>query len=149
MDPDDPTIGVRYLLNVYPRRFLPPLSAALGSFVTMISRSPPSPQLLNALAQRIPPPTFAVSRASITPASPSWRQSRGLATVQDETPQPPKRTKFGGLKDQDRIFQNLYGHHGADLKNARKYGDWYKTKEIILKGHDWVRVYWIASFLFG
>lgn len=21
-----------------------------------------------------------------------------------------------------------------------KYGDWYKTKEILLKGHDWVRL---------
>lgn len=70
--------------------------------------------------------------------STSRQQHRGLATVQDGTPEPPKRTKFGGLKDQDRIFQNLYGHHGADLKSAMKYGDWYKTKEIILKGHDWV-----------
>jgi NADH dehydrogenase (ubiquinone) flavoprotein 1 len=50
---------------------------------------------------------------------------------------PPKRV-YGGLKDQDRIFQNLYGHHGADLKSAMKYGDWHKTKEILLKGHDWV-----------
>lgn len=56
--------------------------------------------------------------------------------MQDAT---PKRT-YGGLKDQDRIFQNLYSHHGADLKSAMKYGDWYKTKEIILKGHDWVRL---------
>lgn len=53
---------------------------------------------------------------------------------------PPKRTHFGGLKDQDRIFQNLYSHHSPDLKDAKKYGDWYKTKEIILKGHDWVRL---------
>jgi NADH dehydrogenase (ubiquinone) flavoprotein 1 len=65
----------------------------------------------------------------------STQQSRGLATVQDAPT--PKRT-YGGLKDQDRIFQNLYGHHGADLKSAKKYGDWYKTKEILLKGHDWV-----------
>lgn len=55
--------------------------------------------------------------------------------MQDEKPKP---RKYGGLKDQDRIFQNLYGHHGADLKSAMKYGDWYKTKEIVLKGHDWV-----------
>jgi NADH dehydrogenase (ubiquinone) flavoprotein 1 len=66
---------------------------------------------------------------------PSTQQSRGLATVQD--PPAPKRT-YGGLKDQDRIFQNLYSHHGADLKSAKKYGDWYKTKEILLKGHEWV-----------
>ncbi len=72
------------------------------------------------------------------PLSSLQRQRRNLATVQDAPP-PPKRTHFGGLKDQDRIFQNLYGHHGADLKSAMKYGDWYKTKEIVLKGHEWVR----------
>jgi hypothetical protein len=51
------------------------------------------------------------------------------------------------LKDQDRIFQNLYGHHSADLKSAKKYGDWYKTKEILLKGHDWVCVEGLISCL--
>jgi len=61
-----------------------------------------------------------------------------MATVQDGT---PKRV-HGGLRDQDRIFTNLYGHHGADLKSAMKYGDWYKTKEIVLKGHDWVCCAW-------
>lgn len=64
-------------------------------------------------------------------------QSRCLATVHDGM---PKRRHYGGLKDQDRIFQNLYGHHGADLKSAMRYGDWYKTKEIILKGHEWVYI---------
>lgn len=59
---------------------------------------------------------------------------RGLATVQDGT---PKRT-YGGLKDQDRIFQNLYGRYPADLTSAKKMGDWHKTKEIVLKGHDWI-----------
>ena len=60
--------------------------------------------------------------------------SRNLATA-IKTPAPNR--SYGNLKDQDRIFQNLYGHHGADLKSAMKYGDWYKTKEILLKGHDW------------
>lgn len=45
---------------------------------------------------------------------------------------------YGGLKDQDRIFQNLYGRFPPDLKSAKKMGDWHKTKEIILKGHDWI-----------
>jgi len=62
-------------------------------------------------------------------------QTRTYATVQEGQPQ---QRRYGGLKDQDRIFTNLYGHHGADLKSAMKYGDWYKTKEIILKGHDWL-----------
>jgi hypothetical protein len=103
---------------------------------TMLSRHAPSPKAVSALSSRILPSTAgAASRlpSSVGPA----QQTRGLATVQD-APQPPKRTHFGGLKDQDRIFQNLYGHHGADLKSAKKYGDWHKTKEIILKGHDWV-----------
>lgn len=58
-----------------------------------------------------------------------------MATVQDGKP-PPRH--YGGLKDQDRIFQNLYGRYGTDLKSAMKFGDWYKTKEIMLKGHDWL-----------
>lgn len=57
-----------------------------------------------------------------------------MATVQDMPPASHSRA----LQDKDRIFQNLYGHHGTDIKTAMKYGDWYKTKEIILKGHDWL-----------
>lgn len=45
---------------------------------------------------------------------------------------------YGGLKDQDRIFQNLYGRLPPTLASAKKLGDWHKTKEIILKGHDWI-----------
>ncbi|KAK9459097.1 uncharacterized protein V1516DRAFT_553595 [Lipomyces oligophaga] len=48
------------------------------------------------------------------------------------------RRFYGGLKDQDRIFQNLYDGYGKDLKSSELQGDWYKTKEIILKGHDWI-----------
>lgn len=75
--------------------------------------------------------TRALAQAS--KASPLAQQTRALATPADI---PVKR--HGGLQDQDRIFQNLYGHHGTDLKSAMKYGDWHKTKEIVLKGHDWV-----------
>jgi NADH dehydrogenase (ubiquinone) flavoprotein 1 len=63
-------------------------------------------------------------------------QARSFATVQDGGAA-PKRT-YGGLKDQDRIFQNLYGRYPPDLKHAKKRGDWHKTKEILLKGHDWI-----------
>lgn len=59
---------------------------------------------------------------------------RGLATVQDGNPV----RHYGGLKDHDRIFQNLYGRYPPDLASAKKMGDWHKTKEIILKGHDWI-----------
>jgi hypothetical protein len=100
--------------------------------LTMLSRHAPSPKSVSAISARVLPSTSCAT--SRLPSS--KQQTRSLATVQDAPP--PKRTKFGGLKDQDRIFQNLYGHHGADLKSAKKYGDWYKTKEILLKGDDWV-----------
>lgn len=45
---------------------------------------------------------------------------------------------YGGLKDEDRVFTNLYGEHDFKLKGAVKRGDWYKTKEILLKGTNWI-----------
>ena len=72
----------------------------------------------------------SVAATSSTPS-----QTRTYATVQEGQPQ---QRRYGGLKDQDRIFQNLYGHHGTDLKSAKKYGDWHKTKEIVGKGHEWL-----------
>lgn len=42
------------------------------------------------------------------------------------------------LKDEDRIFTNLYGRHDWKLKGAMQRGDWYKTKEIVLKGNEWI-----------
>ena len=96
----------------------------------MLARHAPASTALAAAAHRAPLAATAATRLST--AAPT-QQQRSLATVTDA----PKRT-YGGLKDQDRIFQNLYGHHGADLKSAMKYGDWHKTKEILLKGDDWV-----------
>lgn len=60
---------------------------------------------------------------------------RSYATVQDGQ---PKQRQYGGLKDQDRIFQNLYGRQGADLASAKKIGDWHRTKDILMKGDDWL-----------
>ncbi|KAJ8612475.1 hypothetical protein MRB53_037404 [Persea americana] len=94
----------------------------------MITRSARSSRALQSLSRR-------PSRASSSfPHNARAVNGRTFATVQDGT---PKRA-HGGLKDQDRIFQNLYGGHGADLKSAMKYGDWHKTKEIILKGDNWI-----------
>ena len=42
------------------------------------------------------------------------------------------------LSDKDRIFTNLYGWHGADLKSAQARGCWDNTKDIIAKGRDWI-----------
>ena len=42
------------------------------------------------------------------------------------------------LQDKDRIFTNLYGDFGRDVKSAKTRGDWKDTKEIIAKGKDWI-----------
>ena len=34
------------------------------------------------------------------------------------------------LKDQDRIFKNLYNDMGSDVISSQKRGDWVNTKEI-------------------
>lgn len=55
------------------------------------------------------------------------------------------KTKFGPLSDEDRIFTNLYGRHDWRLKGALKRGDWYKTKEILIRGPDYI----ISKYIFG
>src|SRR3546814_851489 len=42
------------------------------------------------------------------------------------------------LADADRIFTNLYGRRDWRLEGARARGDWDGTREIILKGRDWI-----------
>jgi NADH dehydrogenase (ubiquinone) flavoprotein 1 len=76
---------------------------------------------------------------------------RHLATVQDT----PVR-RYGGLKDQDRIFTNAYSRHDHGIKGAmvrflfsdfsafvasyacQSRGDWHRTKDILLKGDSWI-----------
>jgi NADH-quinone oxidoreductase subunit F len=42
------------------------------------------------------------------------------------------------LKEEDRIFTNLYGYESVGLAAAKKRGDWKDTKKFIKKGHEWV-----------
>jgi NADH-quinone oxidoreductase subunit F len=42
------------------------------------------------------------------------------------------------LADKDRIFTNLYGIHDWRLAGARARGDWDGTKDLVLKGRDWI-----------
>lgn len=78
----------------------------------------------------------------MTPVAPlaTARVLRSYATASNDPNANPinGRTKFGGLADEDRIFTNLYMRHDFRLKGALKRGDWYKTKEILLKGHEWI-----------
>ena len=59
-------------------------------------------------------------------------------TVRHQSDAAPAKTKFGPLADQDRIFTNIYGRHDWRLKGAMARGQWYKTKEIVEKGADWI-----------
>ena len=77
-----------------------------------------------------PLPSLAPSLAS---SSRLALPNRSLATVSD----PPVR-RFGGLKDQDRIFTNLFCRHDHGIKGAMARGDWHKTKEILQKGDNWI-----------
>ncbi len=42
------------------------------------------------------------------------------------------------LKDEDRIFKNLYNDFGADIDSSIKRDDWKKTKDFIAKGKEWI-----------
>ena len=51
--------------------------------------------------------------AGVRPFRAKLKSNRCLATVAD----PPVR-RYGGLKDQDRIFTNLYCRHDHGIKGA-------------------------------
>jgi NADH-quinone oxidoreductase subunit F len=42
------------------------------------------------------------------------------------------------LRDEDRIFTNIYGLHDWGLEGARRRGQWHRTKEFIDNGRDWI-----------
>lgn len=79
--------------------------------------------------------TNMLSRTPLLRSSPRTITAarRSLATVSDA----PVR-HYGGLKDQDRIFTNLFCKHDHGIKGALARGDWHKTKDIILKGDAWI-----------
>ncbi|KAI5621613.1 NADH dehydrogenase [ubiquinone] flavoprotein 1, mitochondrial [Silurus asotus] len=85
--------------------------------------------LPNTFVSRTPSISASISRGS------QVALARYNSTAQQEK---VKKTKFGPLADQDRIFTNLYGRHDWRLKGALSRGDWYKTKEILEKGVDWI-----------
>ena len=68
--------------------------------------------------------TLSVSAAA-SDGKETWRASNAERT-------------YGGLQDQDRIFTNLYGEHDPLLQGALRRGDWYRTKDLIGEGRDWI-----------
>ncbi|XP_070534909.1 NADH dehydrogenase [ubiquinone] flavoprotein 1, mitochondrial-like [Ptychodera flava] len=79
-----------------------------------------------------------VVRGNLVRCANSTAGSFSILVRHQSTQQKPEKTKYGPLSDEDRIFTNLYGRHDFRLKGAQQRGDWYKTKEILLKGHDWI-----------
>ncbi|KAF6260857.1 NADH dehydrogenase flavo protein 1 [Scenedesmus sp. NREL 46B-D3] len=63
---------------------------------------------------------------------------RCLSTTAPAAPPAVEKTSFGNLKDDDRIFTNIYGRHDPFMKGAQARGDWHRTKDIVSKGSDWV-----------
>src|SRR3546814_10739414 len=53
------------------------------------------------------------------------------------------------LKDQDRMFTNIYGLKDKSLKGAMSRGHWDGTRQIIEKGRDWIIDVMKASVLRG
>merc|ERR1719197_1855086 len=60
-----------------------------------------------------------------------------------------QRAYQGGLQDKDRIFTNLYNDTSPYLEDAKKRGDWYKTKDIVLLGPEQIIADMKASGLRG
>ena len=42
------------------------------------------------------------------------------------------------LKDQDRIFKNLYNDLGWEIDKALQRGDWSQTKNLMSKGKEFI-----------
>ena len=42
------------------------------------------------------------------------------------------------LKEENKIFKNLYNNLGWEIDKAIERDDWKDTKEIISKGKDWI-----------
>ncbi|KAL8229108.1 hypothetical protein R6Q57_014008 [Mikania cordata] len=79
---------------------------------------------------------------SLQKTSSPWYHTKTLSPrtrlLTTAPPPSPEKAHFGNLQDSDRIFTNLYGVHDPHLKGARRRGDWHRTKDLVLKGPDWI-----------
>lgn len=76
----------------------------------------------------------AVAGARVVAAAATSVRATSVASTTVQT----RARTYGDLKDEDRVFKNLYGLHDWSLKGDMARGGWYKTKEILLKGHEWI-----------
>lgn len=90
--------------------------------------------LWGGLRRRPSPATIAIVQSRYRPVA----AVAGYSVATTAVPEGPSRRHTGPLADEDRIFTNLYGQQDWRLGGAMARGDWYKTKEIMLKGHEWI-----------
>lgn len=76
-------------------------------------------------------------RLSSSAGSASSREFSNSAAAASTTAADAPRA-HGGLKDEDRIFTNLYRQGDPFIKGALARGDWYRTKDLVTKGPDWI-----------
>ena len=97
------------------------------------AQTKPDPAHASTTSTSTPPKPAAAAAAPISsPATPSAPSTPG-------TSQPQTHTRvYGGLKDQDRIFTNIYGERDCFIDGALKRGDWHRTKDFMLLGKDWI-----------
>jgi len=84
----------------------------------------------------------SIASATATASSPSRRSFTSTTATQKSAVPADAPVEgsgvYGGLTDQDRIFTNLYGEQDWRLKDAKKRGDYYMTREIMQMGPDWI-----------
>ncbi|CAK4328457.1 unnamed protein product [Aphanomyces euteiches] len=65
-----------------------------------------------------------------------FQSTSALRNAEGETPAMTR--VYGGLKDEDRIFTNLYGEQTWRVDGALRRGDWYRTKDLLCMGPEWI-----------
>ena len=93
---------------------------------------PATETLLDALPRgKAPPPGSLIGRQGSEPVT-------GRTTLISRSGPAGRNKRKRMLADKDRIFTNLYGRDDWRLAGAQQRGDWDGTKELILKGRDWI-----------
>ena len=82
-------------------------------------------------------PDAAPKTSTSTPSPIPPPPSSSSTSSSPSSPQTHTRM-YGGLKDSDRIFTNIYGERDSFIEGALKRGDWYRTKEFMGLGRDWI-----------
>jgi hypothetical protein len=83
--------------------------------------------------------TSQVKSQPTSPSSTSTSSPTPAPSQPSSSASPQTHTRvYGGLKDADRIFTNIYGERDCFIKGALKRGDWHRTGDFLGMGRDWI-----------